>query len=232
MNLIAAIILALVFYGAAADIMKKHSRVFYICFYALVLLMAVIYTGSYDKVLPAGLKFVTDLFQRGVMASATFVIVMYLGLVRNHTAFTRRYMRIRGEMSIIGCLMALTHNILFGRHYFVALFDREAIMPTQVRLAAIVSMCLIALMIPLFVTSFTAVRRKMKGKSWKRLQRLAYPFYILLYVHVMLLFSMNPEKNRLSIVIYTLVYVTYIVLRLKKALLAYLQRREACAQAA
>ncbi len=227
MNLIAGLLLALVFYGAAADLMKKYSRAFYLCFYALVLLMVVLYSRGYDQSMPAGLKFVTDLFHRGVMATATFIIVMYLGVVRKHNAVTRRYMRIRGEMSIVGCLMALTHNILFGSHYFVAFFDQGAFMPMQTRIAAVVSMALIAMMIPLFVTSFPAVRKKMKGKSWKNLQRLAYPFYMLLYAHVMLLYSMAPEKNRLSIIVYTLVYVAYAVLRLKKALLSYLKRQAA-----
>lgn len=227
MNLIAGLLIALVFYGAAADLMKKYSRGFYLCFYALVLLMVVIYSRGYDQVMPAGLKFVTDLFHRGVMATATFIIVMYLGVIRKHSALTRRYMRIRGEMSIVACLMALTHNILFGIHYFVAFFDKDAFMPVQTRIAALISMTLIAMMIPLFVTSFGAVRRRMKGKSWKNLQRLAYPFYILLYVHVMVLFSMSPEKNRLSIIVYTVIYVAYVVLRLKKAILIHMQKKSA-----
>ena len=73
----------------------------------------------------------------------------------------------------------------------------------------------------------------MKAKSWKRLQRLAYPFFILIYIHVMLLFSMNVEKNRLSIIVYTLVYVSYVVLRLRKYIISRqkLSDRKVLAQA-
>ena len=46
---------------------------------------------------------------------------------------------------------------------------------------------MIAIMLPPFITSFKRVRRRMKPGSWKRLQRLAYVFYGLMYIHVLLL---------------------------------------------
>lgn len=46
---------------------------------------------------------------------------------------------------------------------------------------------MIAIMLPLFITSFKRVRRRMKPGNWKRLQRLAYVFYGLMYIHVLLL---------------------------------------------
>lgn len=104
-------------------------------------------------------------------------------------------------------------------------------MPVQVKIAAIISLILICLMIPLFVTSFKCVRKKMKAKSWKKLQRLAYPFFILIYIHVMLLFSMNVDKNKFSIIVYTLVYVSYVVLRLRKYIISKMKLSENMAMA-
>ena len=54
--------------------------------------------------------------------------------------------------------------------------------------ATIITLILISMMLPLMITSFKCVRNKMKAKNWKNLQKLAYPFFYLIYVHLMVLF--------------------------------------------
>lgn len=218
MKIIVGLLITGIFYYLASDILKKHSVAFYVGFYTMILLTLFIYTKGYYEKLPDELKYLSDLFQRGVISTSTFIIVMYVGVVKKHNKFTRRYLRIRGEMSIIACLMALTHNILFGITYFIQFFKNSENMLPQVKVATILTLILISLMLPLFITSFICVRKRMNNKSWKNLQRLAYPFFILIYIHVMLLFSLDVEKNFLSIIIYTLIYVTYVVLRIDKYL--------------
>ena len=156
---------------------------------------------------------------------------MYLGTVTKHNGFSRRLMQVRGEISIIGCLMALTHNILFGITYFVAFFKNPEFMNIQTKIATILTLILIALMIPLFITSFKGVRKKMNGKTWKNVQRLAYPFFFLIYVHVMVLFSLDVEKHKISIIAYTLVYVAYAVLRLRKYAMTKAKKKQALERA-
>jgi DMSO/TMAO reductase YedYZ heme-binding membrane subunit len=85
--------------------------------------------------------------------------------------------------------------------------------------ASIITLVLLVMLIPLFITSFSWARRKMPAKKWKRLQRWAYPFYILIYVHVLVLFVPRLELggNYLAgLIAYTVVYASYIILRLKK----------------
>ena len=70
----------------------------------------------------------------------------------------------------------------------------------------------------LTVTSFNYVRRSMKATTWKKIQVLAYPFFILTYLHVVLIlvtpnFSMG-SKALISVIIYTVITVAYVVLRL------------------
>ena len=91
---------------------------------------------------------------------------------------------IRAELSIIACILTLAHNIIFGRYHFVALFTNPKSMSFNMLLAAIVSLMLIAIMLPLMITSFPNIRKKMKYKSWKNLQRFAYAFYGLTYFPV------------------------------------------------
>ena len=62
----------------------------------------------------------------------------------------------------------------------------------------------------------------MKGSSWKKLQRLAYGFYALIYIHVLLLTLPGAQKGNgsylLTVVVYSVVFLTYGALRVRKAL--------------
>ena len=231
MNLIVGLLITTIFYYLTANLIKKYSVGFYIGFYVVIVLMVLLYSKGYYQELPEGGKFFADLFQRGVISTSTFIIVMYLGTVTKHNGCSRRLMQVRGEISIIGCLMALTHNILFGITYFVAFFKNPEFMNIQTKIATILTLILIALMIPLFITSFKGVRKKMNGKTWKNVQRLAYPFFFLIYVHVMVLFSLDVEKHKISIIAYTLVYVAYAVLRLRKYAMTKAKKKQALERA-
>lgn len=71
-------------------------------------------------------------------------------------------------------------------------------------------------MIPLFITSLKKVRRKMKGLQWKRLQRWAYLFYLLAYVHILLILLNEKEIDWLRLSTYTIIFGGYMSLRLLK----------------
>lgn len=59
----------------------------------------------------------------------------------------------------------------------------------------------------------------MNGKTWKRIQRMAYPFFIGIYVHIMVLYTANIKSNMTEIIVYTVIYASYVILRLRKAAL-------------
>ena len=82
--------------------------------------------------------------------------------------------------------------------------------------AGICSLILMAIMLPLFVTSFPAIRRKMKARTWKKLQRVAYGFYTLVYVHALILG--HSLENWGNLLVYSLVFLPYGILRIRKAL--------------
>ena len=59
----------------------------------------------------------------------------------------------------------------------------------------------------------------MSGKTWKKVQRMAYPFFIGIYVHIMVLYSADVKSHMTGIIVYSVVYISYVVLRLRKAAL-------------
>ena len=217
MNLITGILFTIIFYSLTANLIKKYPVVFYVGIYVWTGLVVYYYNMGFDRNFPAWFnEYFMKIFSRGIFATATFMIVMFLGTVTKHNDFSKKLMAVRGEISIIASLLVISHNIIFGLHYFPILFTNPSSMPTRQLIASIITIFLLLMLIPLFVTSFKAVRRKMKAKSWKNLQKMAYPFFIGIYIHVMVLYSANVKDNMLGIIVYTIIYASYIVLRLRK----------------
>lgn len=217
MKLLIGITLALIFYTLLKNQIKKHAVAFYLGTYAWIATVVLYYFLHIDQKFPVFITtYFVDIFQRGIFSTATFIIVMYLGVFIKHNKWSKNLMSIRGEMSIIGCIFVLCHNVIFGIVYFPTLFKTPELMSIQTKIASIITLILLALMLPLLITSFKCIRKKMKGKTWKNIQRLAYPFFLLIYVHVMVLYSANIELHKVDIAIYSLVYVAYIILRLRK----------------
>ena len=210
MTLIIGLLFTIIFYSLTAQSIKKHPVAFYVGMYAWTGLVVCYYNMGYDN-------YFMKIFSRGIFATATFMIVMFVGTVTKHNDFSKKLMSIRGEMSIIGSLLVISHNIIFGIHYFPVLFTNPSSMPQRELIASIITIFLLLMLIPLFVTSFKSVRRKMNAKNWKKLQRMAYPFFIGIYVHVMVLYSNDWKAHLSGVIIYTLIFVSYVILRLRKS---------------
>ena len=136
-----------------------------------------------------GYGVVLDLFGRGELATILFLYVMLAPVLPSKKRLTKAVYRIRGELAILGAFLIWPHNLYFGRKYFVQLVDDPGVMSGNAFWAAICSVILLLLLVVLTVTSFQCVRRKMKGRTWKRIQRLSYIFYALIYVHVLLILT-------------------------------------------
>ena len=224
MPILLSLVLALLlsWYGGSA--IKKHAPVFYGGAALLALTtIAVTWSGA-DASFPGWMSnYVWPLLSHGAFASALFIIVMYMGALPNGTKAIKRLMPIRAELSIMASLLVLGHNIAYGRTYFVRLFTDTSKMSTAQMLAAICSLIMIAIMLPLMITSFKAVRKKMKPKSWKKLQRSAYVFYGLIYVHTMLLYVPMVQAGRsvyiVNVIVYSLIFISYAGMRIRKELL-------------
>ena len=174
---------------------------------------------SYPKMFTT---WVLPIFARGALAGALFVLVMYAGAFPPGSYGAKTFMPIRAQLSIIACILTIGHNVAYGKTYFKMLFTNAGKMQIGILIAAILSLIMIVVMLPLFITSFPFVRKKMDGKRWKKLQRLAYVFYVLLFLHVMLLTVpraiSGAEGYDITVFVYSFVFVSYFICRIYRAL--------------
>ena len=218
MLLIISLIIVSLFIYFLKDSLKKHAGIYYIG--AAVISIAVFLIGFLP--MPLFLKNnILGIFAKGSLGTAMFVAVMYAGALPKGSKLIAPLMKIRGELSITAAILVLCHNFTYGITYFKMLFIKPAALSATQLTAAIISIILITIMLVLTVTSFQAVRKKMKAKKWKQLQRTAYVFYGLMYVHIMLI---NIPYARLGIgtyianvVIYSIVFLGYAAMRIAKA---------------
>ena len=218
MLLIISLIIVSLFIYFLKDSLKKHAGIYYIG--AAVVSIAVFLIGFLP--MPLFVKNnILGIFAKGSLGTAMFVAVMYAGALPKGSKLIAPLMKIRGELSITAAILVLCHNFTYGITYFKMLFIKPEALPATQLTAAIISLVLIIIMIVLTVTSFQAVRKKMKAKKWKQLQRTAYVFYGLMYVHIMLI---NIPYARLglgtyiaNVVIYSIVFLGYAAMRIAKA---------------
>lgn len=223
MNFLISLIIAIGLVAIGRNFIKKHSTLCYVISTVIsILLMFGVYTGKLFA-LPqnAFTTYVLPIFTKSAFSTSLFVIVMYTGAFKNGSSLIKFLMPIRAELSIIASILTLAHNISFAKFHFVTLFTNPASMEPNVRAAAAISVILIAIMLPLMITSFPSIRRKMVPKNWKKLQKTAYIFYGLIYAHVMLLMVPTALTGNttyiFNVALYTIVFLTYAVMRVSKA---------------
>lgn len=218
MLLIISLIIVALFIYFLKDSLKKYANIFYI---GVAVISIAVFLLEFLS-MPLFVKNnILGIFAKGSLGTAMFVVVMYTGALPKGNKLIAPLMKIRGELSITAAILVLCHNFTYGITYFKMLFIKpEALSATQLT-AAIISLVLIIIMIVLTVTSFQAVRKKMKAKKWKQLQCTAYVFYGLMYVHIMLI---NIPYARLglgtyiaNVVIYSIVFLGYAAMRIAKA---------------
>jgi DMSO/TMAO reductase YedYZ heme-binding membrane subunit/uncharacterized protein with FMN-binding domain len=210
--------------------LKKCPAAFYIT--AAVLTIASVVIAQSDITISN--RFVRDyvlgIFSRGAIGAAFWAVVMWAGALPNGSAPIKKLMPVRGELSITAAVLTLAHIITFGMQYIKNLINGRAGSGDAYRdfvITFFLSLAMTLIMLPLTVISFKAVRKKMNAKTWKKIQRFAYLFYAMIYIHIMVLFVPKAQKGRegyfLSVLVYSAVFIGYAVLRLRKA---YLSKNE------
>ena len=164
--------------------------------------------------------FFKKIMQRGVLAGSLFIWVMLAPVLPKSFSGRKTIYLLRGEMAICASLITLAHNLAFGGKYFGALFFGQGHISLMELHAAIVSCLMILLLIPLTVTSFQTVRRKMQAKSWKKLQNWSYLFYLLLYLHIFFIYQGALIRGKgeyfFTLMIYSFIFGFYGFLRIRQ----------------
>lgn len=215
-----SLVIALVFALLCDKAIKKHPYIFYIGAAAVAIFFAIF---DFADVRGFAKDYILAIFQKGAFATALFVIVMFTGALKNASYLIKKLMPIRADLSIMASILILIHNVTYGKTYFVRLFSAAGSMPTTQLIAAVLSVTMLVIMIPLAVMSFKPIHRKMNGKLWKRIQRSAYVFYGLIYAHVMLINLPLAQRGNITyiinIIIYSIVFIGYTIIRIRKAVL-------------
>lgn len=203
--------------------LTSHPNFFYVAAVGVIIFLAIYgYFGLSAEWPEWTYTYVISSFYRGAFSTALFIVIMYTGALNNKLTLTKKLMRVRTQLSILACILTLGHNLIYGYVYFPLLFTNPGSVPLHRLIAGYISVVLLLIMLPLMITSFPKVRRKMKAKQWKKLQRWAYLFYFLIYAHVMVLFVPYINKEgygsyyRISVLVYSAIFGVYAVLRLRK----------------
>ncbi|ACV23100.1 Ferric reductase like transmembrane component [Slackia heliotrinireducens] len=190
-------------------------------FYALAVLLDVVLLMSQTQVLPLQARLaIAYLMQRGGLGVATFILVMYIGVLPRASWASRWLRPIRAELSIIACILIAGHMCVFLPVYAMPFFTGNL---SQINVigAFAMALCLLVLVLVLGITSFRFVKRRMKARTWRKIQRFAYLFYALVFAHVTLMLAPAAAAGNTGTAatmgVYCVVFVVYTALRIHRA---------------
>ncbi|WP_240480583.1 hypothetical protein [Denitrobacterium detoxificans] len=182
-NIVQALVVATAFALLCAKPLHKQPLPFYAAFIAASALTFV----------PA----VKDATVVRIMASAYtgvafYLLVMFAGALPRKWEVTRKLLSIRSELSILAGFIILAHSarvIFMVPVSFMPVWSNiwGDAAPYMLAATSFVGVPLLICFLVPWITSFKRVRRRMKGTTWKKVQRLAYPFMALLVAQGMLL---------------------------------------------
>ena len=200
---------------------KKHAAIYYTVFaipFAIVVIPLVGRWFGVEIVNPGRLipfmgNLTRDYIHAGTLGFPLLVIIMYMGALDMKRPWVKKLMSIRKELSILSGFPILTHALIRVTHNFpnaLRFFtDNEGYMASERVSSAlgaglssfsfVLGAVMLALFIPLWVTSFDFVRKRMGNVRWKKLQRWSYALYAMLFIHAMGIQAggmLNPRGGR------------------------------------
>jgi len=139
---------------------------------------------------------------QGFMGLALFYLVMIASSLKPKSSLRKNLIGLRKQYSIIGFIL-ITPHAFYYLHDFI--FNNGTFTPFGI-IAYLI-------MIPLFITSFMKIRKKMKPKSWRNLQRFAYLSYGFLLIHLILHYT-----QLINLIAYLVLASIYMTLKVKAKL--------------
>ncbi|MBM7453182.1 DMSO/TMAO reductase YedYZ heme-binding membrane subunit [Acholeplasma morum] len=171
----------------AGKFIRKHNVKIYI----VAVIVSILAFILQDK------AFTTPIMQ-GFLGLSFFYIVMITGAIDKKHKIKAKFMGLRREFSIIGFIVISPHALNYTLQGLNGTRSLEWF-----------GLISFVLMIPLFVTSFLKIRKKMKPKTWNLIQSAAYIIYLLLFIHLIL----NYTKT-INLVLYVAIFGFYFVLKI------------------
>lgn len=149
-------------------------------------------------------------FVQGFLGLSFFYIVMMTGALKKKSKLRIKFAGIRREYSILGFILITPHAL----KYFVEYLDGEIALEWW-------GVATYLVMLPLFITSFMVIRKKMSRNAWVYIQKLAYVSYITLFIHLIL-----NASNPINLVVYLALFVPYISMKIYRETLEYTSKKK------
>lgn len=142
---------------------------------------------------------ITEPFTQGYLGLSFLYLVMITGALNSRFKISKKLLGVRKEYSIIGFVLVSPHGLKYLLEFLKGdiKFEWFGILPYVI-------------MIPLFITSFMVIRKKMSPVFWKNLQKNAYIVYLLIFVHLILVAELP------NLAVYIVLFVPYITLKIVK----------------
>jgi DMSO/TMAO reductase YedYZ heme-binding membrane subunit len=197
---------------------KRHATVYYIVMAIPFALVAIPFTGrllgvemfNFNRIPFLG-GVMRDYIHAGTLGFPLLIIIMYTGALNPKYPVVKRLLSIRKELSILSGFPILTHSLIRvtnnlprALNFFI---DSEASERAANSLLGagisnfsfVLGVLMLALFIPLWVTSFDFVHKRMGNVKWKKLQRWSYVLYATLFIHAICIQAgtmLNPGGGR------------------------------------
>lgn len=229
-------VLVLVCTAALAWFLKTPLMKCPAAFYALAMLLNVLYVSNMFVTYPEAVRHALFfLMQKCTLSLAVFTVVMFIGVFRKDSAVSLALRPVRAELSILACFLAMGHMAMYLISFAPRLLNGSALDGGFLLFFA-TALVLLVLLLVLGITSFKGVKRRMDSGAWKRLQKWAYVFFGLVYLHLVSILLpsalMRGETARASIAVYTVLFGLYAALRIRRALLDRKAAQADCGQGA
>lgn len=206
---------------AACFALRNPLKKWPMLFYVLAVIVDLFFIAGVTIGLPRAIWSVFFLLiQKCTMPTAIFVVVMYIGVLPRSSKAFSWLKPVRAELSIIAWILSLGHMVVYIVSYLPRLTAGYAFSGNML-IAFVLAVILLVLLLLLGITSFNFVKRHMRAETWKKVQKLAYPFFILTYVHILFMLAPAAFKGGIaaqaSVVVYSVVFLLYVVLRAYRA---------------
>lgn len=212
----------LILFGA--KFIKKYAIFFYCIALALSLesiASFILNLYQYQIAYPSILNNFFICIDKGILATALFIWVMFSSVWPRKLLIFKRSMLCRGEISIIASILIMPH-IAHYTYLFINNLSHlnrlKGVILWGTFMGFVAGMFAFLIMLPLFITSFKNIRKLFSGKSWKNLQSYAYLFYAFVFFHIVAEWfsKSSDQRDLLSFITYSFVFVLYSILRAKK----------------
>ena len=142
---------------------------------------------------------VRDYMLWGTFGHPLFIVVMYMGALDPKLSFVKKLKYIRKELAIVGGFPVFTHllwrifnnfpnawQFFTDNESFVENNQVESLLgATLVNFSFVFGVLMFLVFLPLWITSFDIVRKRMSVFTWKKIHKLAYVFYAAMFIHAM-----------------------------------------------